>query len=334
MVKTSAAKTSAQAKLAVEEAVGEVETEGMPTAPGQVPDSQAPGHSVGGQGATGFAGGSQGTTSDGAPGYGFPIQPMPSPGGAKVLAVTNQKGGVGKTTTTVSLSACFAEMNLRTLIIDLDPQFNATTAVGVEARQLDTSIYNVLVSDIQIEDIIEPTAFKNLHVAPSGRNLANAEMGLMNMLSRERQLQQAIHQVRSEYDVIMIDCPPALGLLTVNAMTAATGVVVPIQAEYLALEGVEQLSHMIRQVRMSLNPVLELTAVIIGMYDARTKLSREVAEDVRRHFGEKVCEAYVPRAVRLSEAPSHGQPITVYDPDSRSTKVFRELAKEIIDGAS
>ncbi len=253
-----------------------------------------------------------------------------APFDSRVFSVANQKGGVGKTTTAVNLSACFAEEGLRTLLVDLDPQFNATTAVGVDARRLEASVYDVLLSDVPIEDIIEPTDFKNLHIAPANRDLAGAEVGLVPLLGRERKLQAAINSVRSHYNIVMIDCPPSLGLLTINGLTAAQEVIVPIQAEYFALEGVEQLIRLIEAVRTNLNADLGLAYVIIGMYDARTNLSREVAADVRKYFGDKVCAEVIHRAVRLSEAPSHGQPISVYDPLSRSTKAYRGLTKEIL----
>ncbi len=253
---------------------------------------------------------------------------------ARVLAVANQKGGVGKTTTAVNLSACLAEEGLRCLIVDLDPQFNATTAVGIDARNLDTSMYDVLLNEASIEDVIEPTAFKNLHVAPSNLDLAGVEIELFAAFNRGRRLRTALESITRDYDVVMIDCPPSLGLLTINGLTAADEVIVPIQTEYLALEGLGQLMSNIELVRRNLNPRIRLSRVILGMYDARTNLSRQVAAEVREHFGDKVCEQVVPRVVRLSEAPSHGLPITVYDPSSKGTKAYRALAKEVISGTA
>ncbi len=259
---------------------------------------------------------------------------QPDASGARILAVANQKGGVGKTTTTVNLSACFAEKGLKTLIIDLDPQANATTSVGLNPRRLDTSIYDVLLQEAELEEIIEPTMIKALHIAPSSLDLAGAEIELVAAFSRERKLREAMARAVSEYDIIMIDCPPSLGLLTINGLTAADEVIVPIQTEYFALEGLTQLVRNIGMVQRSLNPGLELTKLILTMYDARTNLSRDVAREVRAHYGEKVCWQVVPRTVRLSEAPSFGQPITLYDSSSKAARAFRDLAKEVLRGTS
>ena len=255
-------------------------------------------------------------------------------GRARVFAVANQKGGVGKTTTTVNLSACFAELGLKTLIVDLDPQANATTSVGLDPRSLDASIYEVLLQDIELDEIIEPTAIKGLHIAPSSLDLAGAEIELVAAFSRERKLREAIAGAVTEYDIIMIDCPPSLGLLTINGLTAAEEVMVPIQTEYFALEGLTQLVRNIGMVQRSLNPQLQLTKVVLTMYDARTNLSRDVAREVRAHYGDKVCWQIVPRTVRLSEAPSFGQPITLYDSSSKGATSFRALAKEVLRGTS
>ena len=253
---------------------------------------------------------------------------------ARVLAVANQKGGVGKTTATVNLSACFAEKGLKTLIVDLDPQANATTGVGLDSRGLDGSIYEVLLQDLELEEIIEPTMIKGLHIAPSSLDLAGAEIELVPALSRERRLQDAMLGAVTEYDLIMIDCPPSLGLLTINGLTAANEVIVPVQTEYFALEGLTQLVKNIGLVQRSLNPGLELTRLFLTMYDARTNLSRDVAREVRTHYGDKVCWQVVPRTVRLSEAPSFGQPIILYDPSSKGARAFRDLAKEVLRGTS
>lgn len=252
---------------------------------------------------------------------------------ARIFAVANQKGGVGKTTTSVNLSACFAEQGLRALIVDLDPQANATTAVGIDPRQLEASLYDVLLHDAQMEDIIEPTDYKNLYLAPANLDLAGAEIELVPAMNRERRLQAAIASIVDDFDTVMIDCPPSLGLLTINGLTAAEEVLVPIQTEYFALEGLGQLIQNINLVRRNLNRSLEIAKVILVMFDARTNLSRQVASEVREHFGDKVCKQVVPRAVRLSEAPSHGQPITVYDASSKGTIAYRKLAEEVIHGS-
>ena len=251
---------------------------------------------------------------------------------ARVFAVANQKGGVGKTTTTVNLAACFAERQLKTLVVDLDPQANATTSLGLDPRGLDASIYEVLLQDIELDEIVEPTMIKRLHIAPSCLDLAGAEIELVPALSRESQLRRAISGAVGEYDIIMIDCPPSLGLLTINGLNAAHEVMVPIQTEYFALEGLTQLVQNIGMVQRSLNPDLELTKVVLTMYDARTNLSRDVAREVRAHYGDKVCWQVIPRTVRLSEAPSFGQPITLYDSSSKGATAYRALAKEVLRG--
>lgn len=251
---------------------------------------------------------------------------------ARVFAVANQKGGVGKTTATVNLSACFAEKQLKTLIVDLDPQANATTGVGLDSRNLDGSIYDVLLQNTELDEIIEPTMIKGLHIAPSNLDLAGAEIELVPALSRERRLRDAMSEALAGYDLVMIDCPPSLGLLTINGLTAADEVIVPVQTEYFALEGLTQLVKNIGMVQRSLNPSLELTKLILTMYDARTNLSRDVAREVRAHYGDKVCWQVVPRTVRLSEAPSFGQPIILYDSLSKGAKAFRDLAKEVLRG--
>ena len=257
---------------------------------------------------------------------------QPTDARARVFAVANQKGGVGKTTTTVNLSACYAERGLKTLVVDLDPQANATTSLGLDPRSLNASIYEVLLQDIELEEIVEPTMIKGLHIAPSSLDLAGAEIELVPALSRESQLRRAISRAVGEYDIIMIDCPPSLGLLTINGLSAADEVMVPIQTEYFALEGLTQLVQNIGMVQRSLNPGLELTKVVLTMYDARTNLSRDVAREVRAHYGDKVCWQTVPRTVRLSEAPSFGQPITLYDSLSKGATAYRTLAKEVLRG--
>lgn len=252
----------------------------------------------------------------------------------RVMAVANQKGGVGKTTTAVNLGAALAEMGYRVLIVDLDPQGNATTGVGINSRNLEATIYDVLLHDVPMEDAIEPTSLRNLFVVPATIHLAGAEIELVPAFSRELRLRRAIEQVTDDYDFILIDCPPSLGLLTVNGLAAATEVVVPIQCEYYALEGLGQLLRNVNLVQTNLNPRLELTTIVMTMFDARTRLAEQVVREVRQHFGARVCRHVVPRTVRLSEAPSFGQPIILFDPMSRGATAYRELAKEVSGGAA
>ena len=250
----------------------------------------------------------------------------------RVIAIANQKGGVGKTTTAVNLGACLAELGYRTLVVDLDPQGNASTGLGVNPRALEASMYHVLLSDTPLEDCIEGSSVRNLFVAPASLDLAGAEIELVPAFSREMKLRNAIATVKDDYDFILIDCPPSLGLLTINALAAASEVLVPIQCEYYALEGLGQLIRNVDLVKRNLNAGLEVSAIVLVMYDARTKLADQVANEVRAHFGEKVCRQIVPRTVRLSEAPSFGQPIITFDPSSRGSIAYRQLAKEVSGG--
>jgi chromosome partitioning protein len=252
----------------------------------------------------------------------------------RVMAVANQKGGVGKTTTTINVGACLAEIGVRTLIVDLDPQGNATTGLGIENRGLEASMYHVLMHDVPLENCIEPTDVKGLFVAPASLDLAGAEIELVPAFSRETRLRRAIEAVLDDYDYVLIDCPPTLGLLTVNGLAAATEVLVPIQCEYYALEGLGQLLRNVDLVRKNLNPTLEVSTIVCVMYDARTKLADQVVHEVREHFGDKVVRAVVPRSVRLSEAPSYGQPIITFDPRSRGAIAYRDVAREVHDGAA
>lgn len=252
----------------------------------------------------------------------------------RVMAIANQKGGVGKTTTAVNLGACLAELGYRTLVVDLDPQGNASTGLGINPRALESSMYDVLLGETPMEDCIEGSSVRNLFVAPASLDLAGAEIELVPAFSRELRLRNAIDSVKDDYDYVLIDCPPSLGLLTINAFAAATEVLVPIQCEYYALEGLGQLVRNVDLVKRNLNDRLEISTIILVMYDARTKLADQVAAEVREHFGEKVCRQIVPRTVRLSEAPSFGQPIITFDPSSRGSIAYRQLAKEVSGGPS
>jgi chromosome partitioning protein len=252
----------------------------------------------------------------------------------RVMAVANQKGGVGKTTTAVNLGACLADLGYRTLVVDLDPQGNASTGLGINIRDLQASMYEVIMQDVPIEDAVEATSVRNLFVAPASLDLAGAEIELVPAFSRELKLKHALDEVRDDYDFVLIDCPPSLGLLTVNGLAAASEVLVPIQCEYYALEGLGQLLRNVALVKSNLNPALDVRGIVLTMYDARTKLAEQVEREVRAHFGAKVYRTVVPRTVRISEAPSFGQPVTVFDSTSRGALAYRELAKEVSRGAT
>jgi chromosome partitioning protein len=252
----------------------------------------------------------------------------------RIISIANQKGGVGKTTTAVNLGASLAEAGFRVLVIDLDPQGNATTGMGISHRNVEGSIYDVIMNDAPIDDCVEPTSVRNLFVVPATIDLAGAEIELVPAFSRELKLRRALAQVRDDYDFTLIDCPPSLGLLTVNGLAASDDVLVPIQCEYYALEGLGQLLRNVSLVKTNLNPSLELRGIVLTMYDARTKLAEQVEKEVRAHFGDKVYRTVVPRTVRISEAPSFGQPVTVFDGTSRGAVAYRELAKEVSRGAA
>ena len=252
----------------------------------------------------------------------------------RILAIANQKGGVGKTTTSVNLGAGLAEIGFRVLVVDLDPQGNATTGLGVSHRSVQGSVYDVIMNDAAVEDCTEPTSVRNLFVVPATIDLAGAEIELVPAMSRELKLRRALHAVRDDYDFILIDCPPSLGLLTVNGLAAADDVLVPIQCEYYALEGLGQLLRNVTLVGKNLNPTLEVRGIVLTMFDARTKLAEQVEKEVRAHFGSTVYRTVIPRTVRISEAPSYGQPVLVFDSMSRGAIAYRELAKEVGRGAT
>lgn len=245
-----------------------------------------------------------------------------------VVAIANQKGGVGKSTTAINLGAGLAFQGERILIIDLDPQGNTSSGLGIDRSTIEASTYEVLVDESPIEDVLEPTSVKGLHVVPATIELAGAEIELVSMFSREQKLKQALANVDGEYDFVLIDCPPSLGLLTINGLAAADEVLIPIQCEYYALEGVSQLTRNIELVQGSLNPQLQIEGVVLTMFDGRTTLAADVVEQVRSHFAETTYRTVIPRTVRLSEAPSYGEPIEAYDDMSRGAIAYRELARE------
>ncbi len=250
---------------------------------------------------------------------------------AKVIAIANQKGGVGKTTTAVNLSSCLAHKGKKVVIIDIDPQGNTTSGLGIDKKVIDKSIYEVIINDVNIENALMKTAVENLYICPSNIQLVGAEVELVSVISRETRMKVAIEEIRKKYDYVLIDCPPSLGLLTLNALTAADTILVPIQCEYYALEGLSQLMNTVKLVQRHLNPSLDVEGVVLTMFDARTNLSIQVVEDVKKYFRNKVYRTVIPRNVRLSEAPSFGLPIILYDPKSKGAECYLELAQEVID---
>lgn len=250
---------------------------------------------------------------------------------SKIIAIANQKGGVGKTTTAVNLSSCLAYRGKKVLIIDIDPQGNTTSGLGIDKKAIGKSIYDVLINDVDIRETLIATPVEKLSLSPSNIQLAGAEIELVSVIARETKMKSAVSAIRDEYDFILIDCPPSLGLLTLNALTAADTILVPIQCEYYALEGLGQLMNTVNLVKRHLNTSLEVEGVVLTMFDARTNLSIQVVDEVKKYFKNKVYRTVIPRNVRLSEAPSYGLPIILYDPKSKGAECYLELADEVIE---
>ncbi|WP_190259576.1 ParA family protein [Pelotomaculum schinkii] len=248
----------------------------------------------------------------------------------KLIAIANQKGGVAKTTTAVNLSAWLSLMGQKVLLVDIDPQGNASTGVGVDKQEIELCIYDVLINGVPAREVIVPCAVEKLYLIPATIELAGAEVELVGVADREKILKKALGEIKEDYDYIFIDCPPSLGMLTLNALTAADSVLIPIQCEYYALEGLGQLMNTIQMVQQQLNPDLVLEGVLLTMFDGRTNLAIQVVDEIKKHFREKVYRSIVPRNVRLSEAPSHGKPVMVYDRRSRGSEAYQELAKEVM----
>lgn len=247
-----------------------------------------------------------------------------------IIALANQKGGVGKTTTSVNLGACLAQLGQKVLLIDIDAQGNATSGLGIKKPEIKEDIYDVLVNDVALEDVIKHTQRKGLDVAPATIQLSGAEIELTSQMAREKRLASAVLSLKDQYDFILIDCPPSLGLLTINAFTTCDSILMPVQTEYYALEGLSQLMNTIKLVQKHFNPNLKIEGVLMTMYDSRTNLGNQVVQEVKNYFKDKVYQTIIPRNVRLSEAPSHGLAIIDYDPNSRGAKEYMALAKEVL----
>ncbi len=248
----------------------------------------------------------------------------------RIIAIANQKGGVGKTTTSVNLSACLAFLGKKVLIIDIDPQGNASSGLGVRKGDLESCVYDVLINDEDIKGVIQQTDVENLYIVPATISLAGAEIELVSTISREVRLKKSLQEIKNNFDFIIIDCPPSLGLLTINALTASDALIIPVQCEYYALEGLSQLLSTVRLVQKHLNKELMIDGVLLTMLDARTNLGLQVIDEVKRYFQDKVYRSIIPRNVRLSEAPSHGKPVILYDSKSRGAEIYLEFAREVI----
>jgi len=249
----------------------------------------------------------------------------------RIIAIANQKGGVGKTTTAINLSACLAQAGKKVLTVDSDPQGNTTSGLGVDKDRLDKTFYDLMLGECYIEEVMQRTVVPNLKILPSNMNLAGAEIELINYERREYLLKRILDNIKYLYDFVIIDCPPSLNMLTINALTAADSILVPIQCEYFALEGLSQLLHTIKLVQNRLNPSLKIEGVVFTMYDSRTNLSMQVVEEVKKYLSDNVYKSIIPRNVRLSEAPSHGKPITLYDHRSKGAYAYMQLAEEVME---
>jgi chromosome partitioning protein len=249
----------------------------------------------------------------------------------RIISIASQKGGVGKTTTAINLGACLAQENKRVLVVDIDPQGNATSGLGVNGNDQRVTTYEVLIGQAEVQSAIIPTALATLDLLPTGQRLSGAEVELVGMMARETKLKTCLARVSGDYDYVLVDSPPSLGLLTINSLTASDSVLIPLQCEYLALEGLTQLIGAIRLVQDNLNPALRIEGVLLTMFDARLNLSQQVADEARKFFSDRVYKTVIPRNVRLSEAPSFGKPIVLYDPHSTGAESYRELAREVIE---
>ena len=248
----------------------------------------------------------------------------------KIISIANQKGGVGKTTTAINLSTIIAKKGKKVLMIDADPQGNASSGVGIDRDNIELSVYDILINEIEVDEVVKKTNIKNLNICPSNINLAGAEVELVSVMSREQRLKEKLDKVKGDYDFIIIDCPPSLGLITLNAFTASDSVLIPVQCEYYALEGLGQLLNTINLVKKHLNKNIEIEGALLTMYDIRTNLSNQVVKEVKKYFNDKVYKNVIPRNVKLSEAPSYGMPISIYDPRSKGAKSYEKFVKEFL----